>query len=150
MQKFEIKGNTYNVGFSFLAIREFEDMAKKSISQITNTWDNLLFFYCTIKALNKDFTTDLDTFVSWLDENPQLLIDFQYINVLNDDDPRNQAPENEVKKKWTTSQIFGLWTLTALLLVSPVLVPIISGIALPFVSLWLLVKLIKKIGKKRK
>lgn len=145
MQKFNINGTNYKIGFSFLAIREFEKAAQKSISKLNGTWDNIIFFWCTVKALNDDFTMTLDEFVTWLDKNPQLLIDFQTANIL-DEDP--QQEQTSIKKKWTTRQIFGLWMLSPLFAVLPVLTPVIFGIIWTFTSFWLLVRLIGKSGKK--
>lgn len=142
MQEITIASTTYQVGFSFRAIREFEKLAQKSITMCTSTWDNLLFFYATLKALNKNFDMTLEEFTNHMDEHPELLASFQ-----TETTTPGEAPAETGQKKSLSP--FVLWTLSLLLLVSPVLVPIISGIIWIWMSLKLLVRPIAKIGKKR-
>lgn len=148
-QHITIAGQTYRVGFSFRSIRNFEELTGKSITECTSTWDNLVFFYCTIKALNPEFTANLDTFVDYIDTDPNLLVEFQNLQATATDNPESSpdaSGENPASKK--KANLFGLWTLSALLLVSPVLVPLISGISLLYLSLKLLARLIGRVGKK--
>lgn len=144
MQTITIANKEYKVGFSFRAIKNYEDITKKSISQCVTTWDNLVFFYATLQALNPDFKITFERFTEILDENPDLLTTFQTMEATTAPDPQPAA-----KKKLTLKTTFMLWMLLALLSVSPVLVPVISGIAWIGASILLLWKLIKTIGKKR-
>jgi hypothetical protein len=149
MEKITINKQTYKVGFSFRAIREFEKLSGKSITECTSTWDNLLFFYSTLKALNKDFEMDLEAFTDEMDAHPDLLAAFQTETTTDPSAGDSQSPaesKNEQQKKSLPPST--LWMLSLLLLVSPVLVPVISGIIWIWMSLKLLVRLIAKIGKK--
>lgn len=144
MQTITINKQPLKVAFSFRAIKIFEEIAKKPITQCTTTWDNVLYFYSTIKALNPEFKTDLETFLDQLDANPDLLIQFQTMEAEAAPPPEKK----QVKKKWTSQQIFMLWTLSGLLFLSPILLPVISGIAWIGASFWLLAALIATSGKK--
>jgi hypothetical protein len=134
-----INGKAYQIGFSFKAIREFETIAKKSITECTGTWDNILFFYATLTALNEGFEITFEQFIEYLDADPNLLIQFQH----NENDRQTTNPTPEKKS------FFGLWMLSLLLLVLPIFLPIISGISFLYLSLKLLARPIAKIGKKR-
>jgi len=138
-----IKGESYKVGFSFLAMKEYEKLTGQSVSKIEGTWDNLIFFYATIKALNEQFTLTIDEFVDAMDEHPELLIEFDRLS------QANKPAEIPAKKKSGLKKIFGVWMLLALFAVSPVLVPIISILVWIWMSLKLLVRLIATIGRKR-
>lgn len=138
-QTININGKAYNIGFSFKAIREFEAMSKKSITECVGTWDNILFFYATLVALNQGFEMSFDEFIDHMDNQPDLLVQFQTNNI-----DENKAVQPEQKKS-----LFGLWTLSLLLLGLPIFLPIISGILFLWLSLRLLGRLIAKIGKKR-
>lgn len=142
-QKFKINGKPYNVGFSFRAVRNYEQMTGESISECKSTWDNLIYFYCSLQGLNDDFTMSFDDFVDYLDQHPELLADFQATEA-----PETEAPQSHEKKSLTLKEASGLWTLMLLLSVSPVLLPIISLIGWLWMSWKLLGKLIAKIGKK--
>lgn len=140
-ESIEIKGKAYKIGFSFKAIREYELLAKKSITECTGTWDNIIFFYATISALNPDFDLSFDAFVNVLDEDPQLLIQFQT------SDSQQQVPQDDQQNQ--KKSLFGLWMLSLLLLGLPIFLPITSGILFLWLSLRLLVKLIARIGRKQ-
>lgn len=146
----EIDGEKYKVHFSMLAIKLFEELAQKPITKITTTWDNYLFFYCTLKALNEKFDYTLEQFTEITDNNPGAFINFQTFDVLADNDPFNQEAGNEVKKKITTQQIFMLWTLSGFAFMAPVLLPIISIPVWIGASIWLLLKIIKEVGSRQK
>ncbi|WP_159521745.1 hypothetical protein [Sunxiuqinia indica] len=141
-----IQGTDYKIGFSFRAIREFEELTKRSITNANSTYDNLLFFYSTLKALNKDFQMNLEQFIDEMDKRPDLLIQFQTTQTEAQQAETDQ-PDN--KKKATLRETFMLWMLSLLLLVLPVWLPVISGIFAVLLSLKLLVKLIASLGKKR-
>jgi len=124
MDQITINDKAYNVGFSFRAIKLFEERTGKSVTEAIGTWDNLVFFWCTLKAKNKDFDTNFDEFVDIVDAEPDLMVQFQAVN---NTDPE---PVKQVKKKHTTKELFGLLTLSLLLLALPVWMPIISTIFL--------------------
>jgi hypothetical protein len=146
-QTIEINGQPWAVGFSFKAIRNFETLSGKSITHCTSTWDNVMFFYSTLTALNKDFPLDFEQFTDYMDEHPMLLAEF----TTSDLNPESniQNPESNIQHPDQKKNLFGLWMLTGLLFLSPVLLPIISGITWIWLSLKLSLKFIAKIGKKR-
>ena len=145
-----IKGEAFEVGFSFRAINMYEEQTGKSISECTSTWDFLNFFFATLKALNKHFAYTFEEFVDLLDQEPELLHQFRSVDLQKDRRaPVQEQPAPGGKKKVSIKQRFGLWMLMLLLLVSPLLIPIISGIALLWQSLKLLAALTAKAGKKR-
>lgn len=152
-EKMNIQGEAFEVGFSFRAINLYEQQTGKSISECNSTWDFLNFFYCTLKALNKHFKYSFEEFVDLLDREPELLHQFRSVDLAKDKRqpaPEQAAPETQAaKKKASIKERFGLWMLFLLLLVSPVLIPVISGIAWIWQSLRLLVALIARVGKKR-
>lgn len=137
----------FKVGFSLRAIKLFEEMAGKSIQQQTGTWDNTIFFYCTLKALNENFEMTFDEFIDYLDNNTSLLIDWQTLNNAEVEADENTTATNDKKKQNT---LFTLWMLSLLLLVCMAAAPIIFGIGLVPMSLWGITKLITSIGKKPK
>jgi hypothetical protein len=149
MQTVTISKKIYKVGFSFRAIREFEKLTQKSITECKSTWDNLIFFYATLKALNPEsFTMDLEQFTDAMDANPELLADFQTETTPGVDSTGAADSDPLTSRQKKSLPASTLWTLSLLLLASPVLVPVISGIIWIWMSLKLLARLIAKIGKK--
>lgn len=131
-QDIEIAGKTYQIGFSFRAIKLFEESEKKSIHEISGSWDEVIYCYCSLKAINPDFRLSLDEFIDLIDADPQLFIDLQFgIKEQNEEEEEQPAAEKPKKKYQTIKMFFGLWTLSALLLVSPVLIPVTFG------SIWI-------------
>ena len=70
-----INGTEYALKYTFRALMIYEKIAGetfggKGISEI------LIYFYSTILASNQDVTLTFDTFIDWLDENPNALNDF--------------------------------------------------------------------------
>jgi len=141
----ELAGKEYKIGFSMYAIKLFEAMSEKSIEEITGTWDNVVYCYCSLKALNPEFIYTLEQFIDILDEHPQLLIDLQTANASTVEAPK---PEPEPKKKGLAKTFFALWTLSVLLLVSPILLPLIFGLIWIFGSSKALYRLIVSPGSK--
>lgn len=150
MEKITINNTTYKVGFSFRAIREFEKLAGKSITECTSTWDNLLFFYATLKALNREtFNMDLEEFTDEMDAHPQLLASFQTETTSEPSAGDSQSPAESSSQQKKSLPLFRSWMLFLLLAVSPVLLPVIFGTLWIWTSLKLLVRPIVWIGKKR-
>lgn len=149
MEKVTINKQTYKVGFSFRAIREFEKLSGKSITECTSTWDNLLFFYSTLKALNKDFEMDLEAFTDEMDAHPDLLAAFQTETTTSSAGDSQSPAESKNEQQKKSLPLFRSWTLFLLLAVSPVLLPVIFGTLWIWTSLKLLVRPIVWIGKKR-
>jgi hypothetical protein len=143
--KIEINGEAYKVGFSFYAIKQFEELTGKSIEEARGTWDNLMYFYASLKGLNPNFEMSLPDFVKYMDEHPKLLIQFQTQTPAEDGPGEKEQGRTPSKKK----SLLRLWMLLPLLLVSPVLLPLISGIAWIGLSLMLAYMFIAKLGKKR-
>ena len=141
-----LSNTDYKIGFSFQAIKLYEELTGRSIQETKTTWDNLQYCYCSIKALNPDFKLTLDEFVDLLDENPQLLIDIQFAT--NQNDPVPEPVEATKKKTQLLKLFFVCWTLSVLLLVSPVAIPIIFGSIWIFGSLKYWFRRIAKSGKK--
>lgn len=139
-----INETEYKVGFSLRAIKLFEEMAGKSIEQSSGTWDNVIYCYASLKALNENFTMTLDQFVDALDEDPQLFIDLQYNTK---ETTETQAP-TETKKKLSAISFLWLWMLSLFVWAAPVLIPVIFGSIWIFRSLKKLLKLIAGRGNK--
>jgi len=140
-QEIKINGKPYKIGFSFRAIREYEKLTGESITNCTTTWDNLLFFYSTLKSQNETFTYTLPEFIDEMDSHPELLAQFQAETTTAKADPN---PSTAGQKK----SLFNLWMLSLLLSVSPILLPVTFGIVWIWTSLQLLARLTAKIGKK--
>ena len=143
-----IAGNEYKVGFTLRAIDLFEKMTGRSIQEVEGTMDNVRYCYCTLKALNPEFSYTFEQFIDLLDEQPQLLLDLQAANNSDDNEPE-PAEAKSAKKKSLLKIFFLLWMLSILLLVSPVLIPITFGFILIFGSLKALYRYIVKRGSKR-
>jgi len=144
-----IAGYTYQIGFSFRAIDQFEKMTGKSIQEADGTLDNVRYCYCSLKALNPEFDYTIEQFIDLLDAEPQLLIDMQTATATNDGEPHDHTDEIPTnKKKGLIKTFFALWTLSLLLLLSPVLIPGIFGIIWIFASWKLLYRRIAKRGSK--
>lgn len=137
----EIKGEAYKVGFSFGAIRNYELYTGKTVDQCQGTWENLIFFWCTLRALNENFSYTFEQFVETLDEAPELLSQFFEAT-------KNEQSE-KIKKNSSLKALFVLWMLFPLLAASPVLIPVISILVWIWTSMRLLIECIKKVGKKR-
>lgn len=145
MQTIEINGLSCKVDFSLRAIKLFEEIAGKSITESAGTWDNTIYFYSTIKALNPKFKLSFDEFIDYIEKNTDLLIQWQ---TMAPTDPDNAPPEATADKKKVS--LFGLWTLSLLLLACLALAPIIFGVTSVFLSLKLIIMPIIWLGKKRK
>lgn len=125
----ELQGKTYQIGFSFLATQEFQEITGKSIFAAETIYDNLVYCYCSLKAINPDFTYTLEQFTDLLDNEPDILIGMQ--KALDTQKPKQEPTQQPAKKKSSLKLISMLWLLSVLLLVSPVLLPII------FISTWI-------------
>lgn len=144
-----ISGNEYQIGFSFRAIDMFEQMTGKSVQEVTRTLDNAKYCYCTLKALNPEFELTFDQFIDILDAEPELLIAMQTATSENAESETEREAIEVNKKKGLLKPLSVLWTLSLLLWVLPVLIPIIFGIILIFGSLKALYQYIVKRGSKR-
>lgn len=145
-----IEGKKFVVHFSMLGVRNFEEIAQKHITKIKSTWDNFLFLYSTLKALNPEFNYTLEEFEKITSEDPAAFIEFQTMDILSDPDPLGQDQDETAKKKTTTKQIFVLWMLSAFVAFMPVLAPIIFIPVWIGASFWLLWSVIKQIGSPRR
>lgn len=142
-----IKGETYKVGFSFKAFEIYETIEKQSINQATGTRGNIVYVYSVLKAFNDNFDYTLAEFYEILAEDKSLLV--QLIEKTRDDDPQpEETPAAPGKKKSSLKIIFGLWTLSLLLLASPILLPITFGVVCLWLSTKQLIRYIAKAGKK--
>lgn len=144
-----IKGTAYEVRFSLRAIKHFEELASKSISESAGTWDHTLFFFCTLKALNKGFEMTFDAFVDYLDNNTDVLIQWQALNVEAENTEGNDLTK-QATKTLKKNNLSSLWMLSLLCVVCMGVAPLIFGIGLIPMSLWGIIKLISSIGKKQK
>lgn len=149
-QYLTIEGKEFVVHFSMLGVRNFEEIAQKHITKLKTTWDQFIFLYSTLKALNTEFNYTLDEFEKITSEDPTAFINFQTMDILNDPDPLTQDQDETAKKKTTTKQIFVLWMLSVFVAFMPVLAPIISIPVWIGASFWLLWRGIKAIGSPRK
>ena len=141
-EPFELReGEVYDVGFSFRAIKEYEEMTGESVDFATTTWKRLQYSYCTLKALNKNFRYTFDEFVELLDANPETFIKLQQVGVK--DEPVDEQP----KKKEEAISLFVSWALLVWLLLLPVSGPLTFGIKWAWMSLK---RLAKPTGKRKK
>jgi hypothetical protein len=67
--------NDLNLHESFRAHMLYEEVSGESFKP-TNLKSILIFFYATIMACNREFASDFDTFVDWLDGHPSYVEDF--------------------------------------------------------------------------
>ena len=78
----------------------FEELSGNSISDIKTTKDYLQWLYATLSGSNKDtFKYNFDEFIDLVDENPQLMQDFNEFNTMKDLIEPVEKPEKEIKKK---------------------------------------------------
>lgn len=138
----KIKGESYKVGFSFLAIKHFEELTNKSVAECTSTYDTLLLMFCTLRAKNTTFLMNLEQFIQYMDKNPELLNQFQF------SDGSSNKKKETILDKIKMGKVLGLWMLSILVLFSPILIPIIFGIVLLW-KIWTnVLKVLKILGKR--
>ncbi|QZT38715.1 hypothetical protein K5X82_07395 [Halosquirtibacter xylanolyticus] len=137
-----IQGESYKVGFSFMAIKEYEELTGKSVAECTTTYDTLLLMFCTLRAKNKTFLLNLDQFIAFMDENPELLNDFQFT------DGKEDKKKVSLMKTLGMGKTLGLWMLSILLWFAPIWIPIIFGMMLLWKIWTLVIVVFKMIGRK--
>ena len=74
MNTIEINGKNYKFKQSYRAIMLWEEISKRPF-EITNTTDNLLYYYCVLLGNNREDCITFDEFLDALDDNPTLLIE---------------------------------------------------------------------------
>jgi hypothetical protein len=97
----KIKGNEYNLKYTFRAMMLFEQITKKPFS-IDSLSDELILFYSVIMASNSEANLSFDDFINDIDEDPSLLKDFtDFLN--NEAEKRNtytESTKEDSKKKF--------------------------------------------------
>lgn len=78
MKTIEINGRQYKVKYSLRSLFIFEQITDKPFA-LTSTLDKTLFYYCLVLANNKDTELTFDEFVDAIDENPNLINEFNTI-----------------------------------------------------------------------
>lgn len=73
--KIAINGNEYELKLSMRAYMLMENIKGESFN-IENLTDTILFFYCVILTSSKEYDFKYDELLDRLDENPQLLTEF--------------------------------------------------------------------------
>lgn len=75
MKTVKLNSKKYKIKLKLRGFMLFEEMANKSVNEITNRLPDMLkLFYCTVKANNRDeFDMTFDEFIDALEDNPQEL-----------------------------------------------------------------------------
>lgn len=93
--KIKIGEKEYKVKKSYRALLEFEEMTKKSITEIGKTLKDLLvFFYCVVEA-NNDVYFDFNGFLSLLDEYPESVDAFNDFIIESAEEEVNEDKKKE-------------------------------------------------------
>lgn len=97
-----INNKQYKLKYTFRAMMLFEQITKKIFS-IESLSDELVFFYSIILANNPDEPMNFDQFLDAIDNDPDLLVQFQNF-LIEENNKRNTYTEDsekteDIKKK---------------------------------------------------
>ncbi len=70
-----IKDKEITLKYSLRAMMMYENITGATLSP-TSLTEVITFFYCVVIASSLDYELQMDTFIDWLDENPDILSDF--------------------------------------------------------------------------
>lgn len=70
-----INGKEISLKFSLRAMMMYENITGGTLSPNSLT-DVITFFYCVVLASSMDYSLQMEDFISWLDENTDILNDF--------------------------------------------------------------------------
>jgi len=101
------------LGAIFETIRLWEETTGRSIQTCRSTYDALIYFYCNLRANNPEFTTPFDEFVRQLDEQPEILADFQTLEIAQKKPLTDEPKTNKKKQPTSLKSTFALWMLIA-------------------------------------
>lgn len=104
--KITIKDKELDVKYSLRGQLIFEKVADKGFA-INGLYDFVLFLYCSILASNKDYNIDWDDFLDYVDEHPDILIEFTNMvsekmkinKIINGDKDTDEQTDTEAEKK---------------------------------------------------
>lgn len=92
-----INDKPYKLKYTLRAMMLFEQITKKIFS-IESLSDELVFFYSIILANNPDEPMNFDQFLDAIDNDPDLLIQFQNF-LIEENNKRNTYTEDNTKKE---------------------------------------------------
>lgn len=84
----KIKGTEIKLKYTLRALFAFEQITQKTF-KLESLIDQYIFYYCLVIAANPDINLSFDDFIDELDNNPNLIIEF------------NQFLSDEAKKQNT-------------------------------------------------
>ena len=90
-----INNKQYKLKYTLRAMMLFEQITKKIFS-IESLSDELVFFYSIILANNPDEPMNFDQFLDAIDNDPNLLVQFQNF-LIEENNKRNTYTEDSVK-----------------------------------------------------
>ena len=73
--KIQIKDKDIELRYGFRAMMLFEEITKETFN-LNGMKDLIVYLYSTIVASDKDLDLDFETFMDWLDSNPETLNEF--------------------------------------------------------------------------
>lgn len=91
-----INEKQYKLKYTLRAMMLFEQITKKIFS-IESLSDELVFFYSIILANNPDEPMNFDQFLDAIDDDPDLLIQFQNF-LIEENNKRNTYTDEDVKE----------------------------------------------------
>lgn len=102
--KIKINDNEYELKLSMRSYLLFENIKGKSFELETMT-DTIIFFFCVILTSSKDYDFKYDQLLDMLDENPDLLLEFNNWLIQEYSKESMLSPEDEDDKKKVTEKI---------------------------------------------
>jgi hypothetical protein len=71
----QIKGKTITLKYSLRAMMMYENITGGTLTPSSLT-DVITFFYCVAVSSSMDYSLQMEDFIDWLDENPDVLNEF--------------------------------------------------------------------------
>lgn len=95
--KISVKGDTIELKRTFRSLLLFENITDRVFS-VTSTTDVLTYFYCCVLASKVDLELEFNEFIEILDEQPNLLQEFQEWIVKTNDIQESVSKKKTSKK----------------------------------------------------
>ena len=70
--KISINNKQITLKYSLRAMMMYENITEGNLTPSSLT-DVIVFFYCVVLSSSMDYSLELETFIDWLDENPDKL-----------------------------------------------------------------------------
>ena len=98
--KITINDRDIELKYSFRSIMLYENIQNKPFNP-TSTTDIIVFMFCVILGSDKEMKLSFDDFLDYMDEHPEVIIEFSNWLTEELDKNRTLSPEEEKKRMKT-------------------------------------------------